>query len=641
MPATDLKYTESEYSTYYPSWINSAKPTTTTPQTSTSPIKQQVSEDVVISGVSGRFAESINVDQFASKLYNGLDEYTSLKRKTIDAEFDAKFFGVESRKIDLQSRYLIEATYDAVFDAGFSRAELQGSRTHFFMGTQDLETRNRFVKSMGAELLKQVFAFKGEMEIFDSQSYSGLVALDAALRAIEAGKCDYAVVLGVDMIQENLSVGAVFVQRRRDCRRFYAKLLDSRVYYGDRKVVSPNNMNATMIKEVYTEAKISPALVTYVENYGSKAGYAGELNKLVEVFGVERTLPLFVASSQYGREIYQKMSGIFALIKMIVVIQRGVIPADFYQPELAQITDMLSKASVQLVKANTKFCGGLMALNSFDASGTYSHILIQPNSDYLMGKLGKNLYWNQDLTTVSGMPRVFEFSARTERGVEKVMEEVNKYPMDMRTQFMLNANINTDIESHPFRGFTILNSDKTIQQIQEVKDTKRPIFYVFSGLGAEWENICQDMMKIEAFNQSMLRIAAYLKPYNFDLIQLITSGVSKTRSTVDMFVAITAIQIALVDCLRAAGIEADGLIGHSIGELACGYADNSLTAEETILIAYFRGKHVDDAHLPAGQMATIGLTWEQAQQKCPSGVVPAFHNHDENVSLIINMLYKF
>jgi len=53
-------------------------------------------------------------------------------------------------------------------------------------------------------------------------------------------------------------------------------------------------------------------------------------------------------------------------------------------------------------------------------------------------------------------------------------------------------------------------------------------------------------------------------------------------------------------------IESDGLVGHSLGEHGCAYADGSSTAEETILTAYWRGRCVSEAKLPAGGMAAIG-----------------------------------
>ena len=50
------------------------------------------------------------------------------------------------------------------------------------------------------------------------------------------------------------------------------------------------------------------------------------------------------------------------------------------------------------------------------------------------------------------------------------------------------------------------------------------------------------------------------------------------------------LQIGLVDMLKEEyGIEPAGMLGHSAGEIPCGYADGCLTREQTILIAYHRG----------------------------------------------------
>ena len=64
--------------------------------------------------------------------------------------------------------------------------------------------------------------------------------------------------------------------------------------------------------------------------------------------------------------------------------------------------------------------------------------------------------------------------------------------------------------------------------------------------------------------------------------------------------------MALVDVLTAYGLRPDGIVGHSVGELGCAYADGGLTAEETVLAAYWRGRCVHEANLPPGGMAAVG-----------------------------------
>ena len=66
------------------------------------------------------------------------------------------------------------------------------------------------------------------------------------------------------------------------------------------------------------------------------------------------------------------------------------------------------------------------------------------------------------------------------------------------------------------------------------------------------------------------------------------------------------LQVALVDVLNALGMSPDGIIGHSVGELGCGYADGSLTARETVLAAYWRGRCIVVAELEDGALAAVG-----------------------------------
>lgn len=73
-----------------------------------------------------------------------------------------------------------------------------------------------------------------------------------------------------------------------------------------------------------------------------------------------------------------------------------------------------------------------------------------------------------------------------------------------------------------------------------------------------------------------------------------------------LFKFVKIIKVGLVDTLRLMGITPDGIVGHSVGELGCGYADGSLTAEETVLAAYWRGRCIRESNLPPGGMAAIG-----------------------------------
>lgn len=106
----------------------------------------------------------------------------------------------------------------------------------------------------------------------------------------------------------------------------------------------------------------------------------------------------------------------------------------------------------------------------------------------------------------------------------------------------------------------------------------------------------------------------------------------------------TAVQIALWDLLKAAGVTFATVIGHSSGEIAAAYAARHLSATDAIRIAYYRGyflDHVDeDGTSPKveGAMLAAGTTYEDALELCelPSlqgKVCIAARNSPESVTL--------
>ena len=153
-------------------------------------------------------------------------------------------------------------------------------------------------------------------------------------------------------------------------------------------------------------------------------------------------------------------------------------------------------------------------------------------------------------------------------------------------------------------------------------------------MGSQWTAMAKGMMCLDIFNQSIQRCVRILEPYGIDLLHLITSDDDQALETiVAPFVSIAAVQIALVDLLRELNIVPDGIVGHSVGELGCAYADGVFDPEQMLLAAYWRGKCVADAKLPRGLMAAVGLSWEEAERRCPKGVVPACHNSADSVTI--------
>lgn len=78
----------------------------------------------------------------------------------------------------------------------------------------------------------------------------------------------------------------------------------------------------------------------------------------------------------------------------------------------------------------------------------------------------------------------------------------------------------------------------------------------------------------------------------------------------------------------------DYIIGYSVGELGCAYADGSFTAEETILAAYSQGISVIETKIPHFSVAVVGLGCKDIKNVCPDDIDIACHNGPESSTII-------
>ncbi|XP_013390789.1 fatty acid synthase isoform X1 [Lingula anatina] len=659
----------------------------------TLPVKMDTRNDIVISGLSCRLPESENVQEFRDNLMNGVDMVTEDDRrwepglhglprrngKLKDlSKFDSTFFGVNPKQantMDPQMRLLLEVTYEALVDAGVNPQHVRGSRTGVYIGVSSSEAGEVWSadpetligysmtgcqRAMFANRLSFYFDFKGPSFTLDTACSSSLLALDQAVIAIRTGQCDAAIVAGSNLCLKPTTalqfmklgmlspegacksfdasgngycrsegVVAIYLQKASAAKRIYCTVLHSKTNVDGRKkqgITFPSGeMQKNLLTEIYTEAKVNPSEVSYVECHGTgtKVGDPQEANTIADIFCQDRDQPLLIGSVKSNMGHPEPASGLAALAKVIISMEDSVIPPNLHYTTPNPDIPGLSNGKLKVVTNCTKWNGGLVGLNSFGFGGANVHAVLKSN--------------NQKETTVhpaANEVRLFTFCGRTEEGVQHVLNNVKQHPKDLNLQALLNQNAYGDPKMHPYRGYTLLNTADEIQEIQNCPSEPRPVWYVFTGMGTQWHGMGRELMQIDVFKQSIMRSHHCLKKMNISLYDLLVNGTEDTfKNTVNSFVGIAAIQVALVDTLRSLGVKPDGIVGHSVGELGCGYADGCLTAEETVLAAYWRGKCILEADLEAGAMAAIGLTWKEAQEQCPAGVVPACHNAEDTVTI--------
>ncbi|XP_061823044.1 fatty acid synthase [Nerophis lumbriciformis] len=650
-------------------------------------------DDIVITGISGRLPESNNLEEFWENLINGVDMVTEDDRRWTPglyglpkrngklkdiSHFDAAFFGVHPKQantMDPQLRVMLEVAYEAIVDAGLNPTTLRGSKTGVYIGVSGSEAGEAFSRdpeellgysmtgcqrAMLANRLSYFFDFNGPSTAIDTACSSSLLALENAFHAIRMGQCDAALVGGVNLLlKPNTSVQfmklgmlspegtcksfdskgngycrseaavAVLLTKRSAARRVYATVLNAGSNtdgYKEQGVTFPSGeMQRTLVNSLYQEANITPEQVEYVEAHGTgtKVGDPQEVNGIVNVFCQSKREPLLIGSTKSNMGHPEPASGLAAMAKVLLSLERGVWAPNLHFNSPNTDIPALTDNRLQVVDRPISVRGGIIGINSFGFGGTNVHVILRPTE--------RSTQAPAETRTV---PRVIQACGRTEAAVNALLQKAQEHRADDSFLSLLNEVSGCTTTSMPYRGYTLIDSQTDIKEVQQAQATPRPLWYVCSGMGTQWAGMGRSLMQLSDFRESIIRSDMALKDTGLVISNLLMEADESTfEDTVHAFVGLAAIQIAQIDLLAKLGLQPDGIVGHSVGELACGYADGSLSHEEAILAAYWRGRCIKEADLPPGGMAAVGLTWKECMTQCPKGVVPACHNAEDTVTI--------
>ncbi|KAJ8872249.1 hypothetical protein PR048_025851 [Dryococelus australis] len=213
---------------------------------------------------------------------------------------------------------------------------------------------------------------------------------------------------------------------------------------------------------------------------------------------------------------------------------------------------------------------------------------------------------------------------------------ISSMPPDIEFVRLLQDIHSSNILNHNYRGFVITPSETNAKEVKVVMlrkthfdGAKRPVWFVFSGMGSQWPGMATHLMKLPVIADTLHQCHAILQPKGVDLMAILTNNdPGMLDNVLHSFVGIAAIQLALVETLKMLNIQPDGLIGHSVGELGCAYADGCFTMEQMILAAYYRGLASLEAELIEGHMAAVGLGYNKVKTLIPPTVDVACHNSE-------------
>jgi acyl transferase domain-containing protein/acyl carrier protein len=354
--------------------------------------------------------------------------------------FDPQFFGIsprEAARMDPQQRLLLEVAWEALEDAGQTRAGLDGSAAGVFVASYhndyarlltadrrdiDAWTSTGTAHSIVANRLSYLLNLRGPSLTVDTACSASLVAVHLACRSLRAEECSLAVAGGVSlMLSPEVTISLSkwgFMAADGRCKTFDAKAdgfvrgegcgvvvlkrLSDALADGDRilglirgtavnqdgrttVLTAPSGLaQAAVIRQALEDGKVAPDQVDYVEAHGTGTvlGDPIEVEALAEMYGKPLVSghPCVLGAVKANIGHLEAAAGIAGLIKALLCLQHASIPP---QCHFTQLNPHLSLEGSRLVIPSEAIAwprGGrrrLAGVSSFGFGGTNAHVVLE------------------------------------------------------------------------------------------------------------------------------------------------------------------------------------------------------------------------------------------------------------------------
>ncbi|MCP3102823.1 type I polyketide synthase [Myxococcus sp. K15C18031901] len=504
--------------------------------------------------------------------------------------------------------------------------------------------------SIASGRLAYTFGFMGPGLTIDTACSSSLVAVHLAVRGLRQREVDFALAGGVNLV---LSPVATLIESRARmlapdgrCKTFDAaadgigrgegcgvlvlRRLSDALAAGDPIIAVirgsainhdgrtsgltvPNGLaQQSVIRDALKDARVEATDVGYVEAHGTgtSLGDPIELEALGAVYGDRRTRtqPLVVGSMKTNLGHLEGAAGVAGLMKAALCLAHEEIPPHLHlvtptpHVDWRQVFIEVPTASRAWTSPGSRFA----AVSSFGFSGTNAHLVLESAPPV-------------PASVARGPARplhVLTLSARTDASLRRLSESfadvldrdggvclpdlvhtahVGRSGMEERVAVLAKS---SEEMAEALRDFSRGTPASRGEWFQGRRGVEAPrVAWLFSGQGAQYVGMGRELFETErSFREDLLRFEAVLRPHlDRPLTELLfhadEATLQETRYTQP---ALVALEVAVADLLRAWGLRADAVLGHSVGEYAAAVFAGVLTAEECLPLVAERARLMQD-----------------------------------------------